>query len=246
MPQMIKKLAPSEIKYGYIYHSELCDRFPKPSQPVTIIDSDGEKFKSKMHSSQSRIDRLTKLYQKHESQSGQTVIIEVNPNEVATAHFIFEDNATENIKPTLKRLANSNQTAEQQVLEERIPLGAGFGNPETNRRVERAAIKFVTNWYRACGWDVHSVEADKCGYDLHCRKGAVKKYIEVKGIQGELLSFSITAGEVRQAQNNQYLTTICVVTSVLSKTPKLYRYTGTKFIKDFYLAPLVYRASLRK
>jgi hypothetical protein len=97
MLKMSKELTPSEITYGYIYHAKLRDQFPEPSQPVTIIDSDGEKFNRKMHKEQSRIDSLTKLYKKHNPQINQTVIIEVNPNEVATAYIIFEDNATENI-----------------------------------------------------------------------------------------------------------------------------------------------------
>jgi len=65
---MIKKLVPAEIEYGYLYHSKLSQQFPTPLQPITIIDSDGERFDSKMHSSQPRIDSLTKLYKKHKLQ----------------------------------------------------------------------------------------------------------------------------------------------------------------------------------
>lgn len=225
-------MVPSAIKYGYLYLGKLRDRFPDPSHPVTIIDSDGEIFDSHMHSSQPRIDGLTKLYKKHKSQIGQTVIIKVKLNEPATAHVFFEDDPAK-------------QTTEQQTLGKWISSGAGFGDPETNRKVEKAAIKFVTNWYTARGWNVYSVEADKCGYDLRCRKGAIEENIEVKGIQGEGLSFIITAGEVRQAQDNPHFV-ISVVTSALSKHPKLHRYTGAEFIKDFDFAPLAYRASLRR
>jgi len=171
-------------------------------------------------------------------QAGQTVIISIDPGEAATAHFLFEDNLTENIERTL-------HTTEQQNLEQQIRSGAGFGNPLTNRKVERVAIEVVTNLYTSSGWNVRSVEADKCGYDLHCRKGVVEEYVEVKGIQGEVLSFIITAGEIRQAKNNPCFV-ICVVTSTLSRQPKVYQYTGAELINDFDLAPLAYRASLRK
>jgi 5-methylcytosine-specific restriction protein A len=36
--------------------------------------------------------------------------------------------------------------------------GGGFGSVETNRRVEKAAIEFVTHQYKEDGWAVHSVE----------------------------------------------------------------------------------------
>jgi hypothetical protein len=49
--------------------------------------------------------------------------------------------------------------------------GGGFGSVETNRRVEEAAIEFVTRRYEEDGWTVRSVEAQKVGYDLRCDKG---------------------------------------------------------------------------
>jgi hypothetical protein len=91
MPKMLKKLNPSEVNYGLLYVSELRNLFPEPSHPVTIIDADGQRFDSKMHSFQPRIDGLTKLHRKHNSQIGQAVTIEVNPSETATAHVRFED-----------------------------------------------------------------------------------------------------------------------------------------------------------
>jgi Domain of unknown function (DUF3883) len=97
--------------------------------------------------------------------------------------------------------------------------------------------------YVESGWSVYSVEADKCGYDLLCRNGTIQECVEVKGVQGTLLTFIITAGEVRQVKTNPGFV-ICVVTHALSQQPKAYWYTGGEFIKNFNLSPLVYRASL--
>lgn len=133
---------------------------------------------------------------------------------------------------------------EGQKVEESLRFGAGFGDPETNRRVERAAVSFVTNWYKARGWSVLSVEAEKCGYDLLCKKDAIEEHIEVKGIQAAGVSFIITSGEVRQARGNP-LFMICVVTSALSDKPQMLRFTGDDFIKKFDLEPLSFRASLQ-
>src|SRR5437879_5619594 len=70
--------------------------------------------------------------------------------------------------------------------------GGRFGDPETNRKVEAAAVSFITQWYKSRGWEVESVEAKKCGYDLLCVKGSSEEHVEVKGTQGDSLAFIIT------------------------------------------------------
>jgi hypothetical protein len=57
----------------------------------------------------------------------------------------------------------------------------------------------VKREYKQNGWNVESVEQDKCGYDLHCTKSSLEEHVEVKGIRGLDPSFIITAGEVRRA-----------------------------------------------
>jgi hypothetical protein len=89
MPKISRKLELTDVRYGLLYISGLRELFPSPGQPITIIDSDGERFPTKMHSSQSRIDGLMKLHRKHNSQVGQTVIIEVSPDKIGTAQVEF-------------------------------------------------------------------------------------------------------------------------------------------------------------
>src|SRR5205807_363408 len=100
------------------------------------------------------------------------------------------------------------------LLEAKFKVGAGFGDAETNRKVERAAILFTTNWYKASGWYVKSVETEKLGYDLRCMKGSAEENVEVKGVQGEIPTFIITAREAKQADTNSKFI-ICVITSAL-------------------------------
>lgn len=146
---------------------------------------------------------------------------------------------------TVKELKRWRSEVEQPSIEQALGVGAGFGNPETNRKIERAAVSFVTHWYESRGWKVRSVEAEKRGYDLLCVKGAVEEHVEVKGMQGDLPSFIITVGEVRQARNNSNFV-ICVVTSALKRNPMLFRYVGEEFVKSFDLVPLAFRAILRE
>jgi hypothetical protein len=122
--------------------------------------------------------------------------------------------------------------------------GAGFGNPETNRKVERAAVKAVTEWYEDEGWTVKSVEADKCGYDLLCNRTLEEKHVEVKGVQGDTVAFIITAGELRQAETDPDFI-LCVVTSALTSASSLNFYDSSEFAAELDLRPLAYRVSLR-
>lgn len=142
-------------------------------------------------------------------------------------------------------VGGSSQQFDADLPSERTQTGAGFGNPETNRKVERAAVSRVTDWYESEGWTVESVEAAKCGYDLLCRKDSEENHVEVKGVQGELVAFIITAAEVRQSQKDSDFV-LCVVTSALTDDPKLNLYDGESFASDFELSPLSYRALLRK
>jgi hypothetical protein len=127
-------------------------------------------------------------------------------------------------------------------VEQLINSGAGFGNPETNKKVERAAVSYVTKWYEAQGWKVVSVESEKRGYDLRCSRDSVEEHVEVKGVQGGLPLCIVTANEIRQARNNSQFV-ICIVTSALSASPKMYRIRGEEFINSYNLSPLAYRAS---
>jgi uncharacterized protein DUF3883 len=128
-------------------------------------------------------------------------------------------------------------------FERQVRRGAGFGNPETNKKVENAAIEHVTKDYVSRGWAVESREAEKCGYDLLCNKGKREQHVEVKGTQGEVISFIITRGEKRHAEKDTDFV-LCVVTSALSEQPKLWSYNPGEIECLFTYEPLAYLANL--
>ncbi|MDQ1612162.1 MAG: hypothetical protein QOG00_2093 [Pyrinomonadaceae bacterium] len=145
-------------------------------------------------------------------------------------------------------LSQRNVKIEEEIsekIEQLINSGAGFGNPETNKKVERAAVSYVTRWYEEQNWKVISVESEKRGYDLFCSKNSVEEHVEVKGVQGGLPSFIVTTNEKRQAQNNSNFV-ICIVTSALSPSPNMYRFRGEEFINSYDLSALAYRASPKR
>lgn len=132
---------------------------------------------------------------------------------------------------------------DNEALQQTVFSGAGFGNPEENKEVEKAAIAIVKKKYKFDGWTVKSVERDKCGYDLECHKGETTENIEVKGVRGYEQSFFITAGEVQQAQTNPKFVLFSVTSALTS--PVLSRYSGPEFVRRFELKVVQYRAARR-
>lgn len=124
-------------------------------------------------------------------------------------------------------------------------VGAGFGDPFENKLVESAAIQQVETEYARNGWDVRSVEDERCGFDLVCTKDTETQHVEVKGIRSTEQSFIITANEVNKARHDE-LFVLFVVTEALSKSPKLTQFTGKDFLNRFDLSAISFRAALRQ
>ncbi len=124
------------------------------------------------------------------------------------------------------------------------PAGGGFAPPKANKAVEDAAVAIVKDRYVNAGWKVVSVEADRCGYDLHCTKRKNEVHVEVKGLSGKAGDFTITEGEVACARNDERFV-LCVVTEATGDSPTAHEYTGSEFLDAFTLKPIQYRAVAR-
>jgi hypothetical protein len=119
--------------------------------------------------------------------------------------------------------------------------GGGFGSFENNRAVEHAAVDHVTASLKKEGWTVRNVEARQCGFDLLCRRLNEELHVEVKGASGPEQRFIITTGEVSCAEGDS-LFRLRVVTEACSPFPKMFSYSGQRFLKAFSLEPLQYKA----
>jgi hypothetical protein len=152
--------------------------------------------------------------------------------------------------PALDRLwrarTGSAKSAASSIAEiaRRTVGGAGFGSPEENKRIERAAIRVATVHFERDGWRVRSVEADKVGYDLHCDRAGQILRAEVKGVRGTERRFILTAGEYRRARTDPEFA-LCVVTSVL-RAPKVSVVTQRRLHDKLRVEPLSYFAELAK
>lgn len=137
-----------------------------------------------------------------------------------------------------ERKISALMSPKQQNQEKR---GAGFGEPEINKKVEAAAVKYAKKWYHERGWTVRSVEKEKPGYDLQCKRNKIEEHVEVKGVSGTILSFPITAPEKRKAKEDPDFV-LFVVTSALSTHPLPRRWRGPDFLKNFNFEPLQFIA----
>jgi hypothetical protein len=122
-----------------------------------------------------------------------------------------------------------------------VPMGAGFGDPEQNRKVEQAAVQIVAESYRKEGWQVTSVEAQRCGFDLLCRRDGTEAHVEVKGAAGSERRFIVTAGELRHATDDDRFV-LALVTNALTETPTLEHWPAPSFHDQFAFEPIQYWA----
>jgi hypothetical protein len=141
-------------------------------------------------------------------------------------------------------LSDRPSSVQEQLRNGAKSVGAGFGDYLENKLVEVAAVRLIKTNYEEDGWTVRTVERESCGFDLECSKDGAVENVEVKGVRGSLPCFIITAGELNQARKNRrfFLT---VVTSALSSSPKIAKYSGADFCQQFHLSVIQYRAALK-
>ncbi|MGE3316096.1 MAG: DUF3883 domain-containing protein [Planctomycetaceae bacterium] len=125
-----------------------------------------------------------------------------------------------------------------------VSRGAGFGNAETNARVERAAIVAVTREFKRRGFQVRSCEAENCGFDLIASRSRKELHIEVKGVQGLQPTFIITKNEVEAAQTDP-LFHLAIVRSALTRSPRIDILEGAEFLRRSERVPISYRAIIK-
>jgi hypothetical protein len=122
-------------------------------------------------------------------------------------------------------------------------VGAGFGQGERNREVERAAIDTASQWYRSRGWRVTSVEAEGCGYDLLCERRGRQLHVEVKGVAGMECQFIMTRGELRTAlQDDDFV--LALVRSALGNDRRIDLWSARRFRREARPDPIQYSVLL--
>ena len=120
----------------------------------------------------------------------------------------------------------------------------GFGTPDENRRVELAAVAFVTRRFKKDGWKVEKVSLEKRGYDLLCQRGRSKKHVEVKGCKGSQVKFIITKNE-KKAWSSDSRFVLALVTNALGSKRGLQEFRS-RDLEKFRFEPLAFVATLKR
>lgn len=121
-------------------------------------------------------------------------------------------------------------------------FGGGFGiSPESNRKIEKAAITVVVKELQRLGYEVDSVEMERIGYDLNATRGRTVLHIEVKGISGSGVQFLLTRGELTRAKKDPAFR-LWAVTDACTKRARVHKFTGASLIKRLVIEPYAYTA----
>jgi hypothetical protein len=134
--------------------------------------------------------------------------------------------------------------AESANIAENAVHGAGFGTPETNKKVETAAIRHVSRSLESLEWSVKDVSRENRGYDLFCKRRGRELHVEVKGSSGTDQCFIITDKESRTwAKDTKFA--LVFVGNALSSNPSMSTFHGPKSRLEFEFRPVCFTAKRR-
>lgn len=163
----------------------------------------------------------------------------LQPGPIRTLYPISETDARTLLKAAGRRVAEAANEPEDNAA--RSVQGAGFGTPDQNRRVERAALSHVTRYFRDQDWSVEDVSSENRGYDLLCKRSRAQRHVEVKGARGEGQQFIITARELETWTNDKHFL-LAFVGNALSAKPSLSFFPRDATRAEFEFRPLSYVA----
>jgi hypothetical protein len=166
----------------------------------------------------------------------------LQPGPIRTLYKISSSDAA-----LLLSAAGMQLAKEADVSEDRANLiakGAGFGEPASNKRVERAAVRHVARHYKSRAWSVKDVSSKNLGYDLVCKVSGNERHIEVKGASGDGQQFILTAKELKSWTNDKRFV-LAFVGRALSAKPSLSFFPGSKSQGEFEIGALSFLAKRR-
>lgn len=131
---------------------------------------------------------------------------------------------------------------EQEAEPEIIVQGGSFGDAESRKRTEEAAIRFVRAELCRRGFTVVDRQRDNCGYDLLATSIQRTLLVEVKGTTSTAPRFMISRNEYRCSLSEPDWR-LFVVTNARS-APCLHEYTAATMAAAFELDPLAWEATL--
>jgi len=163
----------------------------------------------------------------------------LQPGQIRTLYSISRADAAALLKAAGAHLTLAADVSESGI--EQAAKGAGFGTPENNKRVERAAVRHVMRHYKSQGWSVKDVSSDNHGYDLICKGSGEERHVEVKGARGDGQQFILTAKELNAWTTDRRFV-LAFVGSALSAKPSLSFFPRATSQAEFSIRPLSFVA----
>jgi hypothetical protein len=130
---------------------------------------------------------------------------------------------------------------EQEVEPEVTIQGGSYGDAESRKQTEEAAIRFVQAELHVRGFTVLDRQRDNCGYDLLATSPQGRLLVEVKGTASTAPRFIISRNEYRCSVIEPDWR-LFVVTSARS-APCLHEYDANAMAAAFALDPLAWEAT---
>jgi hypothetical protein len=166
-------------------------------------------------------------------------IAALQPGPIQTLYLISSRDARRLLSAARVRIQIKRRTAAHEARSG-VPTGAGFGDPDRNRRVEQAAMRFCAKHFRDRGWRVLDVHSKNRGYDLLCRRKGTARHVEVKGAAGQRCQFPITKRE-RDLWSKSPTFVLALVTRALTRSPDVQIFSRQEF-DLFRFVPLAFMA----
>ena len=114
-------------------------------------------------------------------------------------------------------------------------VGGHYGDAETRKAVEEAAIKVVWKYLEDNGYTVKDRQSDNCGYDLYAQKGKNFILAEVKGTDSSQPRFLLSRNERAHSETDAgwRLFVVCKTRT----SPKIRQYTADEMEAAFSFSP---------
>lgn len=131
------------------------------------------------------------------------------------SYYFYEKDAKSSFEDFFKNILPNLGTRSSTDLDKKyIP-------PETEikKEIEKAAIRFATNYYEEKGYDVKSVEKENRGWDLTVAKANIKLHVEVKGTSRNYYHFFLSKKERGKMEKDHRWVLFVIKNALTNPTP---------------------------
>lgn len=118
----------------------------------------------------------------------------------------YDDASVQEFRDAVVEYITKYQVKRNAVIKYQVKVDA-----KARKKIEEAAIKYVTKEYQSRGYHITSREKDNVGWDLDAVYGKIHLKLEVKGLASNTISVHITSNEHEKMHDDRKNYRLCVV-----------------------------------